>query len=172
MHMHKCLFHAFENTDGTNRQPMECEVKRTIDYLLLLDKLSKDMMHKALFILSGYQYSYLSLAEARSARRISRYGGARHLMSRDMVNYTKVSAICDWEFSKNRLMKLAVRMAISGNMLMMLARSRSDENNEWKCVTGERCVFDYQEGNWFTHVDEFSGTCKVCGIDKQFNDFI
>ena len=93
-------------------------------------------------------------------------------MSRDMVNHTKVNAICDWEFSKNRLMKLAVRMAISGNMLMMLARSRSDENNERKCVTGERCVFDYEEGNWFTHVDEFSGTCKVCGNDKQFNDFI
>ena len=92
-------------------------------------------MHKARFILNGYQYSYLSLAEARSARRISCYGGARRLMSRDMVNHTKVNAICDWEFSKNRLMKLAVRMAISGNMLMMLARSRSDENNERKCVT-------------------------------------
>ena len=169
MHMHKCPFHAFENEDGTNRQPMECEVKRSIDYLL--DKLFKDMMHEARFILNGYQHSYLSLAEARSARRSSRYGGARRLMSHDMINHTKVNAICVWEFSKDRLMKLAVRMAIAGNVLMMLARNRSDENDGWKCVTGERCVFDY-EGNWFTHVDEFSSTCKVCGNDKQFNDLI
>ena len=126
-------------------------------------------MHEA--ILNGYQHSYLSLAEVRSARRSSRYGGARRLMSHDMINHTKVNAICVWEFSKDRLMKLAVRMAIAGNVLMMLARNRSDENDGWKCVTGERCVFDY-EGNWFTHVDEFSSTCKVCGNDKQFNDFI
>ena len=61
-------------------------------------------------------------------------------------------------------------MVIAGNVLMMLARNRS-ENDGWKCVTGEDCAFDY-EGNWFTHVDEFSSTCKVCGNDKQFNDFI
>ena len=99
-------------------------------------------------------------------------------MSRDIIydqpHNMKINDICVWEVLKDRVLKLAVRMAVIGNVLTMLASNESDEHDAWKFISGEHCIFDYKgaNGNWFTTIDHFSTICKVCGNDKQGNDFI
>ena len=65
------------------------------------------------------------------------------------------------------MLKLAVRMAVIGNVLTMLASNESDENDAWKFISGEHCIFDYKgaNGNWFTKIDLFSHIIIWCSED-------